>query len=427
MKKFIAMLLVAMMALSLVACGEKPAPTPDPTPSASTYKTGLGMVTSMSGTDAEDEDPAKTQADVTVCEATFDQDGKIVAISFDVVQAKATVDADGVVTVAEDVKTKLELGDDYNMKGLGMVTSMSGTDAEDEDPAKTQADVTVCEATFDQDGKIVAISFDVVQAKATVDADGVVTVAEDVKTKLELGDDYNMKKYANPAAVGEWYEQAAALEAYCIGKTAAEVAAMELGPNAHDHTDTPAVEELKSTCTISVTAFLNALTKAYDNATTEYTGYAKAGLGMVTNMSGTDAEDEDPAKTQADVTAVALALDADGKIVAISIDVVQAKATVDADGVVTVAEDVKTKRELGDDYNMKKYASPAAVGEWYEQANAFEAYCIGKTADEVAGMPLGENAHGYTDAPAAEELKSTCTISVTAFLNAIAKAAANAK
>lgn len=349
MKKFIAMLLVAMMALSLVACGNDPAPTPDPEPTASTYKTGLGM----------------------------------------------------------DV-------------------SMSGTDAEDEDPAKTQADVTVCEATFDKDGKIVAISFDVVQAKATVDADGVVTVAEDVKTKSELGDDYNMKKYANPAAVGEWYEQAAALEAYCIGKTAAEVAAMELGPNAHDHTDTPAVEELKSTCTISVTAFLNALTKAYDNATTEYTGYAKAGLGMVTNMSGTDAEDEDPAKTQADVTAVALALDAEGKIVAISIDVVQAKAEV-TEGEVTVAENVKTKRELGDDYNMKKYATPAAVGEWYEQANAFEAYCIGKTADEVAGMPLGENAHGYTDAPAAEELKSTCTISVTAFLNAIAKAAANAK
>ena len=116
MKKFIAMLLVAMMALSLVACGNDPAPTPDPEPTASTYKTGLGMVVSMSGTDAEDEDPAKTQADVTVCEATFDQDGKIVAISFDVVQAKATVDADGVVTVAEDVKTKSELGDDYNMK-----------------------------------------------------------------------------------------------------------------------------------------------------------------------------------------------------------------------------------------------------------------------------------------------------------------------
>lgn len=352
MKKFIAMLLVAMMALSLVACGDKPAPTPDPESTASTYKTGLGMVVSMK-------------------------------------QSK---------------------------------------DAEDEDPAKTQADVTVCEATFDQDGKIVAISFDVVQAKATVDADGVVTVPESFKTKLELGDDYNMKKFANPAAVGEWYEQAAALEAYCIGKTAAEVAGMPLGENAHGYTDAPAVEELKSTCTISVTSFLEALTKAYANAKDENSTYAKAGLGMVTSMKQSkDAEDEDPAKTQADVTAVALALDAEGKIVAISIDVVQAKATVDADGVVTVAEDVKTKRELGDDYNMKKYATPAAVGEWYEQANAFEAYCIGKTADEVAGMPLGENAHGYTDAPAAEELKSTCTISVTAFLNAIAKAAVNAK
>jgi len=349
MKKFIAILLVAMMALSLVACGEKPAPTPDPTPSASTYKTGLGMVTSMSGTDAEDEDPAKTQADVTVCEATFDKDGKIVAISIDVVQAKATVDADGVVTVAEDVKTK-----------------------------------------------------------------------------LELGDDYNMKKYANPAAVGEWYEQAAALEAYCIGKTAAEVAAMPLGPNAHNHTDTPAVEELKSTCTMSVTSFLEALTKAYANAKDENSTYAKAGLGMVTSMSGTDAEDEDPAKTQADVTAVALALDAEGKIVAISIDVVQAKATV-AEGVVTVSEGVKTKRELGDDYNMKKYANPAAVGEWYEEAAAFENYCIGKTPAEVLAMELGPNAHDHTDTPAVEELKSTCTMSVTAFLKAIEKAAVNAK
>lgn len=42
MKKFIAMLLVAMMALSLVACGNDPAPTPDPEPTASTYKTWSG-------------------------------------------------------------------------------------------------------------------------------------------------------------------------------------------------------------------------------------------------------------------------------------------------------------------------------------------------------------------------------------------------
>ena len=349
MKKIIAILLVAMMALSLVACGEKPAPTPDPDPTTGTYKTGLGMVVSMSGTDAEDEDPAKTQADVTVCEATFDQDGKIVAVSFDVAQCKASV------------------------------------------------------------------------------AEGVVTVPENVLTKRELGDDYNMAKYADPAAVGEWYQQAAALEEYCIGKTAAEVAGMPLGPNAHNHTDTPAVEELKTTCTISVTDFLAALTKAYENAKDENTTYAKAGLGMVVSMSGTDAEDEDPAKTQADVTAVAVALDAEGKIVAVSIDVAQCKGSVDAEGVVTVAENTLTKRELGDDYNMAKYADPAAVGEWYQQAAAFEAYCIGKTPAEVAAMELGPNAHNHTDTPAVEELKTTCTISVTDFLAALAKAAENVK
>ena len=188
MKKFIAILLVAMMALSLVACGEKPAPTPDPTPSASTYKTGLGMVTSMSGTDAEDEDPAMTQAAVTTVALALDADGKVVAISIDVVQCKAEV------------------------------------------------------------------------------TDGEVTVAENVKTKRELGDDYNMKKYASPAAVGEWYEQADAFEAYCMGKTPAEIAGMALGENSHGYSDSPAVEELKSTCTISVTAFLNAIAKAAANA-----------------------------------------------------------------------------------------------------------------------------------------------------------------
>ena len=153
----------------------------------------------------------------------------------------------------------------------------------------------------------------------------------------------------------------------------------------------------------------------------------KTGLGMVVSMSGTDAEDEDPAKTQADVTAVAVALDAEGKIVAVSIDVAQCKGSVDAEGVVTVAENTLTKRELGDDYNMAKYADPAAVGEWYQQAAAFEAYCIGKTPAEVAGMPLGENSHGYNTAPAVEELKTTCTISVTDFLAALAKAAENVK
>lgn len=352
MKKAIAILLAAMMALAMVACGNDPAPTPtptpDPEPTTGTYKTGLGIVVSLKDATIEEDEAGEPQADVTVCEATFDQDGKIVAVSFDVAQCKSQFNADGTVAYKE------------------------------------------------------------------------------ILTKRELGDDYNMVKYSNPTAVGEWYEQAAALEAYCIGKTAAEVAGMPLGENAHGYTDAPAVEELKSTCTISVTAFLNALTKAYDNAKDENTTYAKAGLGIVVSFSGNDAEDETLAKTQADVTAAAIALDAEGKIVAISLDVVQCAASAEDGEVTFSATSNVTKRERGADYGMKAVMANA-VGEWYEQAAAFEAYCIGKTPAEVAGMELGANAVGYTDTPAAEDLKTSCTISVTAFLNAITKAAEFAK
>ena len=100
MRKLIAILLVAMMVLAMAACGQTG--TTEPTPAATAYKTGLGMVVNMTGTNAEDEDPAKTQADVTSCEATFDADGKIVAISFDVAQCKGSVEA-GVATVAESI------------------------------------------------------------------------------------------------------------------------------------------------------------------------------------------------------------------------------------------------------------------------------------------------------------------------------------
>lgn len=310
--------------------------------------------------------------------------------------------------------------------GLGVSASMSGSDVDGEDDGKTQADVTVCEATFDGDGKIVAVSFDVIQCKATFNK-GVATVAENILTKRELGDDYNMVKYSNPTAVGEWYEQAAAFEAYCVGKTAEEVAGMALGTNSADHEGTPAVEELKSTCTMVVTDFQDALSKAYANATNENTTYAKAGLGMVAGMTGTDATAEDDGKTQADVTSCAVALDADGKIVAISFDAIQCKATFTADGVVTVAEAISTKKELGDNYNMAKYADPAAVGEWYQQIAALEQYCLGKTPADIASMALGTNAHDYEGTPAVEELKSTCTIKVLDFQAALAKAVANAK
>ncbi|MBQ5324909.1 MAG: hypothetical protein J6J58_05625, partial [Oscillospiraceae bacterium] len=91
-----------------------------------------------------------------------------------------------------------------------------------------------------------------------------VTANADLRTKYEKGYDYNMAKF-EPNAVGEWFEQIDALTAWMTGKTVDAVVNMELGTNIHDYTDTPADEDLKAGCTISMTSFLNAVKQAGEN------------------------------------------------------------------------------------------------------------------------------------------------------------------
>lgn len=147
--------------------------------------------------------------------------------------------------------------------GLGMVSGMSGADATAEKEGKTQADVTACAATFDAKGKIVGVQFDVIQAKAAITTAGGVKVSEGIKSKKELGPDYNMKG-ASPIGK-EWFEQIAAFEAYCVGKTAEAVAGMAV-IEVNNHTNVPDVAELKSSCTMSCGDFFASLTEAYANA-----------------------------------------------------------------------------------------------------------------------------------------------------------------
>ena len=77
----------------------------------------------------------------------------------------------------------------------------------------------------------------------------------------------------------------------------------------------------------------------------------------------------------------------------------------------------QSKQELKEGYNMKG-ASPIGK-EWFEQAGAFEAYAVGKTAAELAALPAG----GHTTEPAAD-LAATCTMDIAAFTDAISRAAA---
>ena len=72
----------------------------------------------------------------------------------------------------------------------------------------------------------------------------------------------------------------------------------------------------------------------------------KLGLGMKVNMTGADASADGDGKSQSDVTACAVTLDSNGKIVGVSWDVAQCKAAVTAAGKVTVADAVQSKKEL---------------------------------------------------------------------------------
>ena len=152
--------------------------------------------------------------------------------------------------------------------GVGSVTEVTATSADGDAVGKVSITTTMCAVTLDDDGVIVGIRFDAVQPSASYDATGAVygTVDASPLTKIEKGDDYNMKKFV-PTAVGEWYEQAAALEAWCIGKTVDQVLAMQTySKEDGEHFCVPNEPDLVSSCTIDVAAFQEALKKAADVA-----------------------------------------------------------------------------------------------------------------------------------------------------------------
>ena len=76
-------------------------------------------------------------------------------------------------------------------------------------------------------------------------------------------------------------------------------------------------------------------------------------------------------------------------------------------------KEVVSKKAKGADYGMVAYGG--AAKEWFEQAAAFDAACVGKTADEIAGL-VAEDGKGVEDIQAAG-----CTIFVTGFVKAASK------
>ena len=79
--------------------------------------TGLGSYTKVTAKPAADAN-GSVGADTTMCAVTLDEEGRIVGVVFDVVQASAAFDATGAVAgeVNAEPQTKNELGEAYGMK-----------------------------------------------------------------------------------------------------------------------------------------------------------------------------------------------------------------------------------------------------------------------------------------------------------------------
>ncbi|MBQ9747024.1 MAG: hypothetical protein IJW21_09425 [Clostridia bacterium] len=144
----------------------------------------------------------------------------------------------------------------------------------------------------------------------------------------------------------------------------------------------------------------------------------KLGLGVHSVAEkATNADGDTNGQAQAVITAAAVLVDADGKIVKCFIDVADNTVAYTSEGKAVANESFKTKYELGYDYNMKKYGS---AKEWFEQVDAFCALVEGKTVSEVKAL-VAEGGKGTSDV-----VSAGCTIAVSDFAIAVEKAVKNA-
>lgn len=300
--------------------------------------------------------------------------------------------------------------------GLAVVSSLEKSkDAAADADGLAEVDSTVVAVLVGEDGTILACDIDFAQTKINFSAAGTLTTdaATTFKSKQDLGDEYGMK---GSSGIGkEWYEQADAFAAYVVGKTVDEVKGIAV-----DESGVTTDADLVSSVTVHVTDFIAGVEKAVANAQDlGATSTDKLGLSVSTEISKSkDAAADAEGQGQAYSTYVVATTDADGKITSCYVDMSQGTVKFDATGVITSDLTVapQTKQELGEDYGMK--ASSGIGKEWYEQANAFSAYVVGKTAAEVSGIAVDESNH-VTDA----DLVSSVTVTATPFIAGVSDAA----
>ena len=178
---------------------------------------------------------------------------------------------DYIAALEEAYNNAVEVAAGGDKLGLGHNVSIGksaglGKDAEGNEVLPlAQVDTVMAATLFDKDGKVVATLIDNAQTKVQFDKEGKVTNRDaEFKTKVELKEDYGMKKASQIKK--EWYEQAAALGEWMEGKTVDEIKGMKVKAKDEAHPAVPDVPELTSSVTISVENYIDAVAEALENA-----------------------------------------------------------------------------------------------------------------------------------------------------------------
>lgn len=162
--------------------------------------------------------------------------------------------ADIVAAAARNAEEKgAKAGDRLVLSTVGSIAKSKA--AADGKNGNAQTDVTVAAVTLDGD-RITSIVIDAVQPKVAFDQSGRIQgeLSARVQTKKELKEGYGMSRVSSIKA--DWYQQAAAYEAYVTGKTLSEA----MGISVSD-AGKPSGADLASSVTMSIGDFTGILGK----------------------------------------------------------------------------------------------------------------------------------------------------------------------
>ena len=278
---------------------------------------------------------------------------------------------------------------DYTL-AIGMSVTGNADIEDSRNNGKIGANVAVL--VLDGDNKIVAARLDTIEYKVKAGGKGA-TPSLNVTaptSKMELGDDYNMKGSSELGK--EWDEQMKWLESYLVGKTADEVAAMEM-------------DDIKAGCTVTTTvndhkvaianAFASTTKTTFAKPEGEFTVGAKIMMTVKNNTTGSATTGANEYKVGVDAEAAGVVVQ-EGKIVASTLDAAQTEMIANGDFKATsfTYKANASKRAQGEDYMM----GTEIPRSWATMADAFCAATVGKAATELADVTAAECTMPYSPA-----------------------------